>query len=198
MIDALSFLYLDCDALSVGEVERLDLGILGHRLVDVAAADHRVEHDELALLGHHEVDVGGVERGRVGQAREHGGFGQGELARPLAEVALGGRADAVVVRAVVDGVEVHLEDLVLRVVPLHVEREEEFLRLAAEGLLVREEEVLDELLRDGARALLNLARLQVDERRARDALEVEAVVAVEAPVLDGDDGLLQRLAYPAA
>ena len=58
---------------------------------------------------------------------------------------------------------------------------------------MREEEVLDELLRDGARALLDFARLQVDERRARDALEVEAVVAVEAPVLDGDDGLLQRL-----
>ena len=58
---------------------------------------------------------------------------------------------------------------------------------------MREEEVLDELLRDGARTLFDRARLQVDERRARDALEVEAVVAVEAPVLDGDDGLLQRL-----
>ena len=56
---------------------------------------------------------------------------------------------------------------------------------------MREEEVLDELLGDGARALLDLAGLQVDEGGARDAREVEAVVAVEAAVLDGDDGLLQ-------
>ena len=60
---------------------------------------------------------------------------------------------------------------------------------------MREEEILDELLRDGARTLLDLAGLQVDERGARDALEVEAVVAVEASVLDGDDGLLQGVGH---
>lgn len=55
---------------------------------------------------------------------------------------------------------------------------------------MREEEVLDELLRDGARALFDLPRLQVDEGRAQDAFKVKAVMAVETLVLDGDYRLL--------
>lgn len=81
----------------VGEVNGLDFGVFGDALVDVAAVHHGVEDDELALFGHHEVDVGRVERRGVRQAREHGGFRQLQVARFLAEVAFGGRSDAVVV-----------------------------------------------------------------------------------------------------
>ena len=56
-----------------------------------------------------------------------------------------------------------------------------------------EEEVLHELLGDGARAFLDLAVLDIHECRAGDARGVEAVMAVEAVVFDGDHGLLQGI-----
>lgn len=55
---------------------------------------------------------------------------------------------------------------------------------------MREEEILDELLGDGARAFFNLARLQVDEGGTHDAFKVKTVMRIKALVLDGDDGLL--------
>ena len=52
-----------------------------------------------------------------------------------------------------------------------------------------EEEILHELLCDGARALLDAAILEVYECGARDAFHVDAVMLVESPVLYGDDGM---------
>ena len=175
----------------MGELERLDLGILCKVLADVAGGDHGVEHDELPLLRHEEILIGGVDRGRVGDAGEHGGFWQGDVLRCLAEIAVGGGGDPVVAAAVVDRVEVELEDLVLGVVCFHVEGEQQLLRLAAERLFVAEEEVLHELLRDGARAFLDAAVLEVDERRAQNAFGIDAMMLVEPPILDGDDGMEQ-------
>ena len=55
-------------------------------------------------------------------------------------------------------------------------------------------EVADELLRDRRAALDDLARAHVLPERARDALDVDAAVLVEAPVLDRD----RRLRHPRA
>jgi hypothetical protein len=54
-------------------------------------------------------------------------------------------------------------------------------------------EVLDELHRQGRAALDGLVALDVLERRADHALEVDALVAVEALVLDGHRGLLHHV-----
>ena len=53
--------------------------------------------------------------------------------------------------------------------------------------------VVDHLLGDGRGTLHDLARLEVDERGAHDALEVDPVVLPEGAVLAGDGGLPDHL-----
>ncbi len=56
---------------------------------------------------------------------------------------------------------------------------------------LREEDVLGELLRDGAAALDDVAGAQIGECRAHRAPEIDAEMAVEAPVLGRDHRLGQ-------
>ena len=53
----------------------------------------------------------------------------------------------------VDLVQVHLENSILRIAALELDREERFLQLALEALVRGEEQNLGELLGDGAAAL---------------------------------------------
>jgi hypothetical protein len=96
--------------------------------------------------------------------------------------------------AEVDGVEVALEDLLLGELPLQLEAEERLLRLARERALLREVEDLDVLLGD-RRGALGGVGAGVAPRGPDDALQVQPVVAVERPVLGGDDGLLHVLRH---
>ena len=73
-----------------------------------------------------------VRGGRLGDAGEQRRLGEGQLARGLAEVALGGRFDAVVDAAVADLVHVPLEDLVLRVALGQLDGVDGLLDLAAD------------------------------------------------------------------
>ena len=61
------------------------------------------------------------------------------------------------------------------------------------ALLLDDARVVDHLLGDGRGTLPNLAGLEVDERGAHDALEVDAVVLPEGAVLAGDGGLPDHL-----
>jgi hypothetical protein len=70
--------------------------------------------------------------------------------------------------------------------------------LALVRALARDVEVADELHRDRGAALHRLAAGEVLDRRADDALVVDALVAVEAPVLDRDRGVLEHLRELAA
>jgi hypothetical protein len=83
-------------------------------------------------------------------------------------------------------VQVRLEDPVLFVLVLELEREACLLRLPLERFLAADVEVADELLRDGRAALDDLPLFEVPDRRADDRFVVEAAVLVEAPVLDRD------------
>ena len=84
------------------------------------------------------------------------GLGQRDVAHVLAEEDARGLRDAVNLErpalAEHDVVQVQLEDLVLGEARLEHERHELFLELAAQGLLRRQERVLDDLLRDRAAA----------------------------------------------
>ena len=112
--------------------------------------------------------------------REQGRLGDVELARALAEEDVRRLADAVDRRGTalseIDLVQVGLEDLVLVVTSLDDERHRGFLELAPERALGRQEEVLDELLGDGAPALTHGAGAQVRDQRARDPAQVDAAV----------------------
>jgi len=93
----------------------------------------------------------------------------------------------------VDLVEVPLHDLLFVVFLFKFEGGEYLLQLSLDGALVAAGLVFDELLRDG-RAAERIARAEehVHESAGRP-VPVDAVVLVEALVLDGDDRLLDIL-----
>ena len=108
----------------------------------------------------------------------------------LAEVLAGGGRHAVGAVPEVDGVEVQLEDALLRVALLELPGERRLLRPCGRGSGRRSSSsVLHELLGDGRAALGDLALGGVDLHGPEDGPEVDAVVEPEPLVLDGDDGV---------
>ena len=91
--------------------------------------------------------------------------------------------DAEGAAAEIGAVEVELENLVLGQPRLQPGGEERFVDLALERALVAQEQVLGELLGDGRAALHHAAGPGVGHERAEGAVEVDAVMFVETPVL---------------
>ena len=160
---------------------------LGHE----AGLDQVVEHDVGAGAGGRQVDVGGVFGGRLEQPRQHGGFRQVHVARRLVEVVLRRRVDPEGAAAEIGAVEVEFEDLGLGQPHLQPQRQERLLDLALDGALVRQEQVLGELLGDRGAALHHAAGARIGEHRAQRAGEVDAEMLVEAAVLGGEHRLDQ-------
>ena len=88
--------------------------------------------------------------------------------------------------AEVDGVEVQLEDALLRVALLELPGERGLGHLAVEGLVRAEQQQLHQLLGDRGAALGDLALGGVHLHGADDGPQVDAAVEPEALVLDGD------------
>ncbi len=154
-----------------GDVERLLLGRLRLRRLDVAVLDHAIDH-VVAPLDRALALAERMQRARrLRQRGEIGGFRDRQLVHRLVVVDQRGRGDAVGAEAEIDLVEIELEDLVLGVGALDPQREQRFLDLAVERDLVGQQEVLGDLLRDRGSALRPATRahvLQVDRsRRAR-------------------------------
>ena len=175
------------------------LGLVGALLGDVALVGHLVEHQVAPLARRVGVAERVVRGRRLREARQQRGLGQRDLGDVLVEERQRCRLHARRVLPVEDAVQVAREDLVLRV-PLLVLVGEvrllDLLRERAPGLGVVE--VLDQLHRDRAAALVGGAALQVAHRGAGEAVVVDAVVAVEALVLDRDGRVLQDLGDPVA
>ena len=153
------------------------------------APDHPVEHHLHPLDGQVRAAVGRVGRWSIGQARQHHGFGVGELQRRFAKVALRGFADAVVPAAEIDGVDVHFKDLFLVVLLLNGEGGEHLRRLAGQMLFLREQGVLGQLLGDGAAALGKAAGAQVGHQCPGNGHRVHTLVVGEAGILCRDHGV---------
>ncbi len=109
----------------------------------------------------------------------------------LAEIAARRGFGAVQPGAEVHLVQIQLEDLVLGVFVLDQRGEDHLLQLAGVGLLQREETHARELLRDRAGALRAVAFAEVRDRRAGHANEVDALMIVEALILDREHRLLE-------
>ena len=91
-----------------------------------------------------------------------------------------------------NAVQIHLEDLRLRVAALDGEREQRLSQLALEGWLVAQQPDLDQLLRDSGGALHSVVRLEVDDRRARNPGGVDSRLGIKVAVLDREECLGQR------
>ena len=184
--------------------ERLGRQRRGHRflirdLIDLPVAQHRAEHEIAAL----QREIGAHERRVVVRTADHPRqqrrLREVDLRDRLAEVEARGLAHAHngdgAVAAEVDVVEVGLEDLFLRELPVEDHGHERFDDLSFHRALVGEVVVLHELLRERRPPLGHAARFDVAEEGAKDADRIDAGVVPEARVLDLHDGVLQRLRH---
>jgi hypothetical protein len=110
------------------------------RLRDDVILLHCREHQVHALGRAVRIRERIVAPGILRESRQKRDLIQSEPIDGLAEVLPGGRLDAVRSLAEVDLVEVHLEDLMLRIGPLDLEGKEHLLDLSREGLLLLVEE----------------------------------------------------------
>ncbi len=133
--------------------------------------------------------MGRVFRRRLEQAGQHGGFRQGDVLEVLAEIVIrrGRRAEGAA--AHIGPVEVELQDLVLGQVAFEPEGQERLVDLALERALVRQEQVLGELLGQRGAALDVAAAARVHGDGAERPDRVDAPMLVEAPVLGRDQRL---------
>lgn len=160
-------------------------GLLRHRelragplgLLEPALLDHAVE--DVVPAGEGRVLVLGVgddvvHARRVDQGGEVGALLGGETVGVDAVVGLGRGLDAVGVAAEEAGVEVALQDLVLGHLAVQLDRDEELLGLAGDGLVLGQVVVLHVLLGDRRAGLLALAGRGVPGR-AGHRLEVDGL-----------------------
>src|SRR5439155_4276316 len=131
---------------------------------------HGGRHVVLPLFGGRQVDQGVVLGGRLQQCGEHARVRQAEVVRVGPEVTAGGGLYAVGLAAVEDRVQVHLEDLALRVVPIHDQGQDGLFGFALDGVVGvgADEQLLDELLADGATTLLDAVVGVVGQGGAED------------------------------
>ena len=159
-------------------------GVVVFLLGDVALVEQVGEYDVAALDGAFGVCKRVVVGGRLGKACQRGCLGDGEVCAGLTEVRLRRGLDAVAACSIVDGVEVHHEDVVFGIHLLELRGDVGLAYLARQRLLkllVGEHRVAHELLGDGGGAFRAAGQLGHDG--AQDALDVDAVVLVEALVL---------------
>ena len=187
--------HIDATARNLGHVKRDGLSLRGIVLFlrDVAQTQHVVQN--LVAAGQRQVGInrGVVLRGRVGKADQQRGLAQGEVGGGFGQIGLGGGLDAICSMAVVDGVEVHHEDLVFGVHILHLDGDIGLAHLTLDGrveLFLLQDGVANQLLGDGRCALV--AAGEGCHRCACNAPEVDAAVLVEALVLNVN-GALQHV-----
>ena len=130
---------------------------------------HEVEHQIAPLFARRLVAEGRIAVGRAHQSRQHGALGGHQFARVLPEVVLRGAPHPESAVPEVDGVEIELQNLLLRVTLFKLKRQLPFFELAADGLLPRKMGVLDELLRDGRSPFAEGKARDISERRLPDA-----------------------------
>ncbi len=190
-IEAEGFLDLE----RVDDLDRRRFRSLRRCGVDRPRVDHRQEDDVPARDRAIEVDVRRVARRRLDEAREQRRLVDLELGGRLPEIAAGSRLDAVQAVAEVHLVEIHLENLLLRVQVLEVRGHDHFPELATVSLAAVQEHQPRQLLRDGTAALGAAARLQVLQERTADPDGIDAAVIEEPLILDRDDGLEEVLGH---
>jgi hypothetical protein len=158
-----------------------DVARLVHPFDDVLLADRRAAR----------VVDGVVGGGRLGQAGQHGCLGDADLVQRLAEIDLAGRCETVRAVAEEDLIHVDLEDLLLGQGRLDLQRQQDLVDLAGEGLLGRQVEVARHLHRD-RRCTLAARFADIGQAGADDAEVVHAAMLVEARVLDRQHRFLHQ------
>ena len=172
------------------DLDRLPHRGVRHRLRDVALFGHPLQHVVPPARGAAHVHVRALALWRLDDAGDRRGLLQREVLRSLVEVHARRRFHAVGPVAEVDLVAVEREDLALGVAPLDLDGEQRLLDLALPGLLVGEEQLAGELLRQRARP----GEPSLDDVLGRgddDTRDADAEVAIETCILGREDGLVE-------
>ena len=164
---------------------------LRHRLRDVPLLRHRGNHLRGALVGGFDITRGGEPDRRLHQSRQYGRLREVHHLGALAEILLRRRLDAIGARAEIDAIEIELEDLILGIFALEPEREDRLLNFARQRALLRQEQVLRELLGERRAALHAAHARDVADDRARNPDRIDAEMRIEAAILDRDESLRQ-------
>ena len=130
-----------------------------------------------------------VNGGRARQAREKGGLGKSEIHGFFTEVNAGRGLNAVGTVAVVNLVQIHIQDFALIEAPLDPDGEDGLPQFPANGLFRGEEERLGELLRDRAPPLDDVSHNDVLQRGPENAEHVDARMFEKPRVLGRKSGL---------
>ena len=178
----------------------VDMQRLRQRLPVLALADviefaHALQDQLLARVRLFRIADRVVARGILRQAGQHGHFRDRQFGQGLAEIRLRRAAEAERALAQVHLVHVQLEDLLFRQGRLDLQGQHDFIELARSDFFARQEEVARHLHGDGGAAAVAEAVAQVRQHGAAGAHEVDAVVFVEAAVLDGQQGLLHHFRH---
>jgi hypothetical protein len=118
--------------------------------------------------------------------RERRGLLQVQGCGVLSEIELRRGLDPVHAVAEENVVQVQLQDLPLRVVPVHLDRFAGLRQLASKRVGRPSGHVLHQLLGDRRAALRELSGSDVGDCRADDRLRIDSAVVVEAVILDGE------------
>ncbi len=179
-----------------GNGKRLLLGFFTGIGGDVAVFHHAIDH----VIAPRDRFVAVAERIVVvrpfGQRGEVGGFGNGQFVHRLVEIKKRSRGDAVGAEPEINLIEIEFENLVLRIGAFDAQRQQRFLDLARDRHFVGEQEILGHLLGDGRGALRPAATaeiLHIKQRRAGNAVHVDAGMLIEVLVLCRDKGVGHEL-----
>ena len=147
-------------------------GVVCRRLflgADIALLQHPAQNVRLAAARQAEGLERAVNGGRTRQAREKGGLGKSELHGSFAEANAGRSLDAVGTVAVVNLVQIDIQDFALIEAPIDPDGEDGLPQFPANGLFRGEEERLGELLRDRAPPLDDISHKDVLQRGPENA-----------------------------
>ena len=124
---------------------------------------------------------------RLDQPGEQRRFVRLQVARRLAEVAARRGFDAVIAVAEIDRVQIRVQDVLLGVALFQLHRDRDLAHLSRERAIRRELLEPRELLGQRAAPFDDAAAAPVAPRGLHDADAVDAVVRVEAAILDGEE-----------
>ena len=173
----------------MGEDKLLFYGLTVLGIVDIALLVHLAQDRLLTLLIVLPVIEGVVIRRQIRDADDRGALGKRQLGNVLTEIGLRCGLYAEAALTEVHGVEVPFHDLLLVVLLLKLQRGEYLRELALDRDLFLTGQVLYELLGDGRAAVAALAAGEDRDERTGRAVPVNALVLIEALILDGHQRL---------
>jgi len=131
--------------------------------------------------------------GSLEEARKHRRLRHRDVADVLVEIEFGCRGGPEAAAAHIGAVEIHRENFAFGQVGFKPEGDERLLDLAIQGPLIRQEQVLGQLLGEGGAALHNAAGACVFRQSPTETEQIDAPMLEESPIFGRQHRLDERI-----